>query len=448
MSVTPSILSATQYNPDSPKLHTGLEDAYELTDQESMSVNKCVQNLHSIGNALKTYEKDYDIFPEWLSNLYPKYLSDSDALICPADEDKGIPIIPYDTDPNPPVSYNYDCNADYYKQWLKKERLVHHGTNPIVRCPHHANPDSEHTLLSNLYLNLSFSNTIFVSEGDWRKNPIKMHGNLEAAIAGYEKALELVPEDPNFFYLYIELIRLYKDSERQKDIENLISKFRSIMKPHDEDIMRFRDYFIVLEMLRACNKHNEALQLCEKLEKTEQDNPWLKSLYRELAVTHEELGNIELADTYYDKYDSKRKMVGKLAPDFSATDMDGHSISLKDFRGKVVLLDFWATWCGPCIGEMPNVKKIYDTYHEFGLEVIGISLDKNVEEPRDFLNKYQLPWIQIFDCPDGSLKKLFRVRGIPSLWLIDRDGMVISYGLRGASLKKHIDEIIFENFQK
>ncbi len=135
-------------------------------------------------------------------------------------------------------------------------------------------------------------------------------------------------------------------------------------------------------------------------------------------------------------------MIGKHALNFSTTDMEGKPISLKDFRGKVVILDFWATWCGPCIGEMPNVIKIYNAYKEIGLDVIGINLDKDEVEPRDFLQKYQLPWQHIFDGADGPLKKLYHIGGIPSLWLIDREGKVISNQIRGTALKKLTGEIV------
>ena len=372
-------------------------------------------------------------------------MPDKNHLICPADEDQGVPILPYDTDPKLPVSYNYDCDPEYYQQWLKNERHVYGDANPIVRCPHHVNPEADSTLISDLYLNLSFSNTIYLSEGDWRKHPKKIYGNLEAAITGYERALQLVPEDPNFFNLYSELIRLYVEAERDNDAESLIDSFKSIMKPHGEDIMRFRDYFTLLEMLRACNKHQEALQLCENLERTEQKNPWLKSLYREFAVTHEELGNIDLADTYFDKYDSKREMIGKPAPDFSATDIDGNPISLKDYKGKVVLLYFWATWCGPCIGNMPIVKKVYDANRDFGFDVIGINRDTKESDMSEYLNVCSLPWRQIFDGKEGPLKKLYRVSGMPSKWLIDKDGNIISYKFRSTELNKLVRDIVNVN---
>ncbi|MDE0635205.1 MAG: redoxin domain-containing protein [Candidatus Poribacteria bacterium] len=443
--LTSAIAAGTENETDAPKIRVDFEDESLIAAQESANLKICTQNLAAIGEALQTYEKEHDNFPEWLSELHPKYLTNTSSLICPADEDQGVPILPYDTDPNLPVSYNYDCDPVYYQQWLKEERHVYNDANPIVRCPHHANPDSDSTFVSELYLNLSFSNTIYLSEGNWRKDPIGMYGNLEAAIAGYERALQLVPEDPNFFNFYPELIRLYVRAEQVKDAENLIDTFKSIMKPHDEDIMRFRDYFTLLEMLRACNKHQEALQLCENLEKTEQKNPWLKSLYREFAVTHEELGNIELADTYFDKYDSKREMIGKPAPDFSAIGIDGNPISLKDYSGKVVLLYFWATWCGPCIGNMPIVKKVYDTNRDFGFDVIGINRDTEESDMSEYLNVCSLPWRQIFDGKDGPLKKLYRVSGMPSKWLIDKDGNIISHNFRSTELNKLVRNIVNES---
>ncbi|MDE0399390.1 MAG: redoxin domain-containing protein [Candidatus Poribacteria bacterium] len=427
-----------------PKIRVDLADESLLTGQESQNLKTCTQNLVAIGKALQTYKKEHGDFPQWLSELHPKYLTNPDALICPADEDQGVPILTYNTDPNLPVSYNYDCDPEYYRQWLKHERHVYNGANPIVRCPHHANLDVDSTLISKLYLNLSFSNDVYLSNAFWYKHPIKMYGSLQAAIAEYERALQLVPDDPNFFTLYPELLRLYMEAKQEKDVENIIKNFKSVMKPHGEDIMRFRDYWTFVEMLKIVGKHEEALQLLQHLEKTEKENPFIRSIFREIAMIHEEKGNVELASTYFLKADARLGMIGKPAPNFSATDIDGNPISLKDYHGKVVLLDFWTTTCGPCIAEMPNMKKVYDAYKDVGFDVIGINIDADEADLHEFLKACDLPWRQIFGGQDSPLKKLYRVLGVPSPWLMNREGNVISYQARGAALKKLVAEAVRE----
>ena len=414
-----------------------------IIGQEAENLKICARNLAIIGTALQAYEKKHGDFPEWLSELHPVYLTDPNALICPADEDRGIPILPYDTDPNLPVSYSYDCTPEYYQQWLKKERAVYGDANPIVRCSHHTKQGADSASISN-YLNLSFSNTVYLSGGSWNKHPVEMYGSLTAAIAGYEDALQRVPEDPNFFYLYPELVRLYVATEQDKDAENLIAHFKSVMKPDDEDIMRFRDYWIFVDMLKAVRRHAEALHLLQNLEKTEQQNPFIRSIFREIAMIHEEQGNTELANAYYLKADPKLAMIGKLVPDFSAIDLDGKPISIRNYRGKVVLLNFWAVWCGPCLAAMPNVKKVYDTYKDADFDVIGISLDNDEAELREYLEICNLPWRQIFAGNESPLKKLYGVRGIPSLWLIDREGKLITYQAKGATLKEMVAEALQE----
>ena len=215
------------------------------------------------------------------------------------------------------------------------------------------------------------------------------------------------------------------------------------MKP-DENIMRFRDYWTLVDMLKVIDKHEEALQLLQHLENTEQENYFIRSVFREIAMIHEEQGNAKLAKTYFLKADSRLEMIGKAAPNFSATAIDGNPISLNDYRGKVVLLDFWTTTCGPCIGEMPNVKKVYDAYKDMGFDVIGVNLDADKADLHEFLKACDLPWRQVFGGQESPLKKMYRVRGIPSPWLMDKAGKVISYQARGAALKKLVAEAVME----
>ncbi len=89
---------------------------------------------------------------------------------------------------------------------------------------------------------------------------------------------------------------------------------------------------------------------------------------------------------------------GMVFPDFAEKDMNtGKTIKLEDFRGKVVLVDFWATWCGPCKAELPNVKEAYKKYHEKGFDIISISLDQSVETCKNYVKENEMPWHHICD---------------------------------------------------
>ena len=172
---------------------------------------------------------------------------------------------------------------------------------------------------------------------------------------------------------------------------NIENSFKSIMQPERFEL--FRDYFFLSEMFEEMGRHEERLQLFEELEKQDPRPPGVSG---ELAKIHEKLGNAELAEAYRVKANPKLALIGRHMADFSATDLDGNPISLQQYRGKVVLLDFWAVWCGPCIGEMPNVRKVYDAYKDMGFDVIGVSLDTDESELRQYLEVCNIPWRQIF----------------------------------------------------
>lgn len=133
---------------------------------------------------------------------------------------------------------------------------------------------------------------------------------------------------------------------------------------------------------------------------------------------------------------------GKGAIPFSATTVEGKSLSFPgDYKGKIVMLDFWATWCGPCKGELPGLVKAYETYHSKGFEIVGISLDQEnqTDNLKKFLVDWKMPWPQIYDGKfwQAELAQLYVVNSIPAAFLIDGDtGKVIASGgsLRGELL--------------
>jgi thiol-disulfide isomerase/thioredoxin len=106
------------------------------------------------------------------------------------------------------------------------------------------------------------------------------------------------------------------------------------------------------------------------------------------------------------------------------TAVDGRDVDLSKLRGKVVLIDFWATWCGPCVKALPTVKGLYQKHHTNGFEIIGISLDNSQGALRSFIRKHEIAWPQYFDGlgTDNKVAARFGVEEIPVMWLIDRKG--------------------------
>ena len=132
---------------------------------------------------------------------------------------------------------------------------------------------------------------------------------------------------------------------------------------------------------------------------------------------------------------------GKPFPDFSEKDLNGQPLSVGGLKGKVVLVDFWATWCGPCRGELPNVIAAYKKFHGQGFEIIGVSLDSDRAKLDDFLKKQDgMTWAQYFDGLgwQNKLAGKYGVQSIPFTVLVGPDGNIIGTDLRGEALEPAI----------
>ena len=133
---------------------------------------------------------------------------------------------------------------------------------------------------------------------------------------------------------------------------------------------------------------------------------------------------------------------------FTATDMDGVQRATADYRGTVLLIDFWATWCGPCLREMPNVVAAYKKYHDQGFEVLGVSLDKAdaAAKIREVTGRMGMPWPQIYDGKwwKAALAVKSNVRSIPATFLLGRDGKLRYTNARGAAFLTAVEKLIKE----
>ena len=142
----------------------------------------------------------------------------------------------------------------------------------------------------------------------------------------------------------------------------------------------------------------------------------------------------------------KRIDIGTMVDDFSAPNPEGKTLSLKESMGKITIIDFWASWCKPCRLENPNVVRVYNKYHDKGLNIIGVSLDKKQESWTKAIADDNLDWNHVSNLKfwQDPIARAYGVRSIPATFIIDEQGQVIAKNLRGPALEQKISELLGE----
>ena len=143
----------------------------------------------------------------------------------------------------------------------------------------------------------------------------------------------------------------------------------------------------------------------------------------------------------------KLEMVGKPFP-VSGPTLSGSEINIDELKGKVVLVDFWATWCGPCLEELPNVQQVYEKYHDQGFEIRAVCLDRTKDALDKFVAQRKIPWAQIFFDEEGKrwwsnpVAEQYGIHGIPATFLVDREGNLARFEVRGPTLEPAVMELL------
>ncbi len=243
-------------------------------------------------------------------------------------------------------------------------------------------------------------------------------------------------------------MKKFMDAQQKKDMATVekLKKENSAFEKEREDFMnkypeQNKDSYISLLLVQ--NMFNSPTFEINKVKKTYNNlDEALKStkIGKEIETklkTIESNHKAQTAPTVFAE-------IGKPAPEFSAKNPQGSEVTLKQSLGKVTIIDFWASWCGPCRKEMPNVVALYNELHSKGLNIIGVSLDKDLTKWNEAIAKDKITWTQVSNLKewDEPIAKQYGVQQIPTTFILDSSGKIVAKDLRGEELKTKVLELL------
>ena len=242
-------------------------------------------------------------------------------------------------------------------------------------------------------------------------------------------------------------IQKLMEAQQKKDnvtIESLKNGYVKIQKEVDDYMNQYPDenpnsYISLLLVERLFNspdfKYEKVKKTFENLNEELRNTTKGKTISEKLKSIEKNMKNPAVAE--------KLNSI-KLAPDFSAKSPNGSTISLKESIGKVTVIDFWASWCGPCRKENPNVVALYNEFHSKGLNIIGVSLDDDATKWKDAIAKDKLTWNHVSNLKgfEDPIATLYDVQQIPTTFVLDSKGNIVAKDLRGDELKAKVQELL------
>ena len=270
---------------------------------------------------------------------------------------------------------------------------------------------------------------------DAPKAKLNFCNSIASVIYQYGPAASQKKSDIEANSLVLKTLSANISKETQGYIENIVASYQKQFNDKNAQIATASRNLMV--------EHKSDLATLMFLDNFSQD----KSLQTEIITAlHEAYPEHPLVIERYNKINNPqfRTAEGSIAPELEFSDPDGKVRKLSDLRGKVVLIDFWASWCGPCRRENPHVVAMYAKYHDRGFEVFSVSLDNNKDKWKEAIAKDNLSWPNHVSDLKGwgsAAAKLYGVSSIPSTFLVDKDGRIIAKGLRGEQLTAVLEQI-------
>jgi peroxiredoxin len=236
----------------------------------------------------------------------------------------------------------------------------------------------------------------------------------------------------------------------QADAHQLNTEFGAASREKDNAKMeQLRDNFIemqaatnmlIKDKIREMGSSLAVLQAVNYIDK-DQEFPFIDSI---ATVVNSEIPDYKIKRDFIEEIEKLRRLaIGSPAPDISLPDPDGNIVRLSSLKGSYVLIDFWASWCGPCRKENPNVVRLYEQYHDQGFEIFGVSLDRKAEDWVKAIKDDGLTWVQVSDLKyfESEAAREYNINAIPATVLLDKDGNIIAKNLRGKMLEDKLAQL-------